>query len=88
MNDITITEDELQLEYARLDSMRNTYEKNRQLLTDDQFKLIQYARAEKDGKVVSWPEICNYFESNGWGNIPETTLKNRYDIEKRRRNIV
>jgi len=88
MKNTTITEAELQTEYERLDLMRNTIDRTRPLLTDEQFKIIEYARTEKNGKKVSWTEICKYFESRNWGNIPDTTLKHRFEIEKRRRGKV
>lgn len=84
MNDVEITADELEAEYARLDTMRGI--DTRHTMNDEQFKLIHYARTG-DGKVT-WMKLAKYWEERGWGKIPRTTLTTRYDNEKQRRGLI
>lgn len=69
-----ISEDELRREYARLDAL--IAEDNKAMLTEEQFALIRYAR--EGTKRLSWPAIRRYWIERGWGNVPMSTIKNRY----------
>ena len=78
---ITITTNELSAEYARLDALREIPAPP--LMTDEQFELVSYGR--HGTPPVTWPRLLSYWESRGWGRIPITTLKGRYEREVHRR---
>lgn len=77
----TITESELQAEYAKLDLLREKH--HAPLMTDEQFKLISHARS--GANPVTWNKLSQYWESRGWGAVKLTTLKCRFRLEQSRR---
>jgi len=74
-----ITEDELRREYEKIDGLRP----NKQLLTDEQFELITYAR--NGTPPLTWPAIVKWFAEK-YEPLPIGTIKGRYSEERRRRN--
>lgn len=77
-----ITEAELKAEYKRLDLLR---ESETARLTDEQFKLIDYART--NGKPITFEKILKYWNDRGWKKISLATLRNWYEKEKEKREM-
>jgi len=78
-----INEAELESEYKRLDLLREKGVKTK--LTDEQFKLIHYART--NGKPIRYSDILTYWVGRGWKPITMNTLRTWYEDELSRQGM-
>ena len=78
-----ITEAEL---FAEMDRLRIKPEKT-PLLTDEQFKAIDYARDGEDEPVM-WKRLIVWFNERYKQDMATTTLQTRYAKEKSRREKI
>jgi len=75
MSEPIITEAELLQEMQQLDALRISKVPKLQF-TDEQFKLIEYARSGKC--KVEWANLAEWWITRGWGEVSACALQKRY----------